>query len=299
MNRAYILFFSIVLLSCSYPTNDTNIASDKIKHNSENSGDSLNYAESVDSLILNYWNNFDFKNYNKVSQAPLGEQALVDFINLFPKAKPWNIGGAIDSLILHSSVNKKSQSYFEDLLERYLYNVNSPQYNERYYSIVLEKFMHSLHIENDKKNKYRIIYKLINRNNVGDIATDFNYYSKKESSLHQLNANYLILYFYAPDCSSCQQSFQTLKNNPNILAFINAKARTLAIYAEGNKQLWEGYAQNIPKEWINGVDLNQNIIKKGLYDLKATPTLYLLDSNKRVLLKDVSLAELIAYLQRV
>ncbi len=38
--------------------------------------------------------------------------------------------------------------------------------------------------------------------------------------------------------------------------------------------------------WINGYDKELTVLERELYDLKAMPTLYLLDKDKKVLLKD-------------
>lgn len=50
------------------------------------------------------------------------------------------------------------------------------------------------------------------------------------------------------------------------------------------------------KEWTNGYDKELVIKNKNLYDLRAIPTLYLLDKNKTVLLKDATLQKVEQYL---
>lgn len=53
----------------------------------------------------------------------------------------------------------------------------------------------------------------------------------------------------------------------------------------------------MPKEWIIGTD--HEAVKTGaLYDLKAMPSLYLLDGQKRVVLKDVSFEQLSTAIKR-
>ena len=51
-----------------------------------------------------------------------------------------------------------------------------------------------------------------------------------------------------------------------------------------------------PKEWICTYDDGQVITKERLYDLRAIPTFYLLDREKRVLLKDAPFRIIEAYL---
>ena len=43
---------------------------------------------------------------------------------------------------------------------------------------------------------------------------------------------------------------------------------------------------------INAYDAGQKITERQLYDLKAMPTLYLLDKDKRVILKDAPVEQI-------
>ena len=49
--------------------------------------------------------------------------------------------------------------------------------------------------------------------------------------------------------------------------------------------IWKKYLNGMPDNWIIGDD-RRTIVETSLYDLKAMPTLYLLDNEKRVVLKD-------------
>jgi hypothetical protein len=74
---------------------------------------------------------------------------------------------------------------------------------------------------------------------------------------------------------------------------------TVLLHYPGNDlSLWQGYSQDIPASWINGYDKDWNV-KGYLYDFVAMPTLFLLDKNKRVLLKDVNLIMVERYLRRL
>ena len=65
------------------------------------------------------------------------------------------------------------------------------------------------------------------------------------------------------------------------------KVSVLAIYTEGNHEVWRDNLPKMPEEWIVGTDQEQ-IKTEALYDLKAMPVLYLLDKDMNVLLKDAS-----------
>ena len=79
--------------------------------------------------------------------------------------------------------------------------------------------------------------------------------------------------------------------------FAAGNLKILAVYPDEDKEEWERHLPDFPKEWINGYDKKLVIKEKNLYDLKAIPTLYLLDKDKKVLLKDATVAQIDQYLQ--
>ena len=66
------------------------------------------------------------------------------------------------------------------------------------------------------------------------------------------------------------------------------KLTILSLYPDEELDEWRKHLSEFPTEWINGYDKSFTIKTKNLYDLKAIPTLYLLDANKKVLLKDAT-----------
>jgi hypothetical protein len=46
------------------------------------------------------------------------------------------------------------------------------------------------------------------------------------------------------------------------------------------------------KNWIHAYDNGMILTNKRVYDIKMLPTIYLLDENKRIILKDTSLDEI-------
>ena len=50
---------------------------------------------------------------------------------------------------------------------------------------------------------------------------------------------------------------------------------------------WRSYMPIYPENWYNGFDPDLAIRSEKLYNVRAIPSLYLLDENKKVLFKDV------------
>jgi hypothetical protein len=71
-------------------------------------------------------------------------------------------------------------------------------------------------------------------------------------------------------------------------AVANGRLTVLAVYTEGDPDIWNSHAGQLPKGWIDAQDPSHVILDQELYDLTAMPTLYLLDARKRVVVKDAS-----------
>lgn len=78
----------------------------------------------------------------------------------------------------------------------------------------------------------------------------------------------------------------------------SGKMRVLALYPGEDMEEWKACAPEPPSAWLNGRDASAGLnIKNRLYAIRDIPSLYLLDKNKRVLLKDADYIRLEAWLQ--
>jgi hypothetical protein len=66
----------------------------------------------------------------------------------------------------------------------------------------------------------------------------------------------------------------------------------LAIYPEDDTETWNKYADHIPPQWINGYDKDVKIHTEGIYIINRFPTLYLLDKDKMIRMKEMTFTEL-------
>ena len=135
------------------------------------------------------------------------------------------------------------------------------------------------------------------KNRVGNAATDFTYSLKSGESkkMSSIKSEYMILMFSNPDCSTCAEIIEAITKSEiiNNVISMNNPTRTmlsiLNIYIDQDLSDWENNYHRLPADWINAYDKGATITKQKLYDVKAIPTLYLLDKNKKVILKDTSL----------
>lgn len=253
-------------------------------------------------LLTHYWENFNFADTTLVSNRDVTEQGFVNFISLLAD------GITSEELIRESIENWCDvfigNDYARKVLTRtaddYLFNPNSPFYNEMLYSVYLEVLLGKLPQADAMRSSYEFKLALLKRNSPGNTATDFTYYlsdgSQRKLSATPVKNNCLLLLFYDPECESCHEVLLQMASDVTLAEAVrNGKLSVLAVYTEGNDEAWRKALPDMPKGWIVGTD--REAIKLGaLYDLKAMPSLYLLDGNKRVILKDASYERIVRYI---
>ena len=134
---------------------------------------------------------------------------------------------------------------------------------------------------------------LVSKNRIGKKAEDFTLTFKDQSciNLHELIREYLVLYFNNPEFKDCSRIKEKLSDSE---IFKQCKRiRIVSVFPEEDIQNWKN--EDYPRIWINGY--NKDILLNNTYDLKTYPILYLLDKDKNILLKDVSVEEIEKYLQ--
>lgn len=147
--------------------------------------------------------------------------------------------------------------------------------------------------------EYRYRKALMNRR--GSIANDLKFIERggKTSNLHSMKDNMTLLVFYDPECPHCGDILAMIANSKKINSLVEDGFMTvLAIYTEGKRDVWERTKKDMPDNWLVGYDTT-GVLDNDLYDIPAMPTIYLLDSDHRVLLKDPDVPKVISLLSRV
>ncbi len=128
------------------------------------------------------------------------------------------------------------------------------------------------------------------QNNPGSFASDFAYRDADGVThrLYAIDAPYTLLYIHNPECQACKAMKAALAESKVIAAAAaSGRLHVLALYIDADTALWRRHLPDMPPGWHNGTDIGEYLYLHNVYDVRAIPTLYLLDQDKRVLLKDV------------
>ena len=88
-----------------------------------------------------------------------------------------------------------------------------------------------------------------------------------------------------------------LRGEPAVSRLItDGRMAVVNVYIDEDIQEWMSYMPVYPEEWYNGFDPDLVLRNNDLYNIRAIPSLYLLDSEKRIIMKDAPEGRLFNYL---
>ena len=187
---------------------------------------------------------------------------------------------------------EKAPGMFDPMVEltsRYLWDPNSPVRNEALYLPFVQALSSSPLVKDDLKPGYAWDARLCALNLPGTTAADFRFVdtSGRTRTLHSVKAEYVLLVFGNPDCTACRELVEDMSSIPEISALeASGRLKVIDIYIDQEIDVWKQRMASYPKNWINGYDPDYVIRQDHLYDVRAVPSIYLLDKDKTVLLKD-------------
>lgn len=253
--------------------------------------------ERAKYLVSHYWDRFDFSNADLARRPDITEQAFVDYINILNYVPKLNADESLVKTLRRAEADTAMYVHFMSLFEKYFYDPNSPFRNEEYYIPVLKEITETSMLTDESKSVYKFQLDMAMKNRVGDRANNFSYTlaSGQTSALYDLQSDFTLLMFSNPGCPTCEAVTAQLDRSSAINDALsrNSSARKmltiLTLYPDQDLEEWLAHLPEMPSEWLHAYDKGLQITNQRLYDIKAIPTLYLLDSNKRVILKDTSI----------
>ena len=177
--------------------------------------------------------------------------------------------------------------------EKLLYDPNSPYRDEDAYVPVLEEIVSSPWADSVQKARAARELPLARLNRTGTTATDFEFTLRngKTSRLSEITTDkdYMLLMFSNPGCADCSRVTEALGKLSDILV--------INIFPDDDIDSWLEYSASYPSDWICGYapgvdDFPGEGDGLPLYHLRAIPSLYLLDRNRRIILKDPPIEKL-------
>lgn len=109
-------------------------------------------------------------------------------------------------------------------------------------------------------------------------------------NLYDIESEYLVIIFWAPDCGHCKKAMPKLIN---MYDDIKSKGgEVLAVCSkllEKEETCWTYINENGTNLWLNGTDKYLRSKFKQKYNIKSTPQVFILDRDKKILTKKIAI----------
>ena len=188
----------------------------------------------------------------------------------------------------------------EEIVSRYLYDPNSPVRDEDLYLPYVEGLAKSPFTREEVRRGYEYERRMCSLNPVGSVAPDFRFTDARgrTCTLHGVKADAVLLFFSNPGCYACQQIINTLQGVPGIEEMLGDGTFAIVnVYIDEDLDAWRAYEPNYPRSWYCGYDAAGLVRGDRLYNVRAIPSLYLLDGEKHILMKDAPVERVVSWLQ--
>jgi len=250
-------------------------------------------------ILKHYWDFIPVREPHTIYSSAFFEK-LKHFVGLLASTNEAEAKQAINRLLTKAVCNGESYKLIVQLLDKLLNDKTVLTRNENLGIHLLEQAEASYLFSDEEKKGYKKKKALIELNKVGTTAKGLllETPNKEDLKLSQIHTEYIILYFFDPTNDACKQNTIFLQHNPFIsLALTEKRLKILAIYTKNNYEAWHKWAVSETK-WTHGWDKNNTIKNKNLYDLSTLPTIYLLDKNKKVLMKECNTEQLNSFFEK-
>lgn len=258
-----------------------------------------NDSARLDFVSAHYWDNFDYADSGWIADTTALGGTFTPWAQVLAQLPPDRAAALAGELIRRGEAAPAMQLRLAEVAEYFWDHPNSPFRSEELYIPVLEAVIAALGIDDVDKIRPRAQLAAALKNRPGTIAADFNYTtpSGRTGRLSKLRGDHTLLLFYTPGCPDCARVEQYIADSEILAPLIASHRMTmLAVYVDEDLGTWREHLPQMPRGWTVVCDPAQAINNLELYALPAIPNLYLLDKDKRVILKDAPVERIEAWL---
>jgi thiol-disulfide isomerase/thioredoxin len=255
--------------------------------------DSVKWIKNYNYNKDHFFDNIDFTD-ERLLRTPILQARLNAFFTNVVIQSPDSIDKEIDKIFLKC---KKNYKVFQ-FVAVYLFN-HFRESEIMGHDAVLVKLADDIYlsgkadwVSKEFKDDLRKQIDLIRPNLIGKKAENLVMDSYKGIfvSLYDIEKDFVILYFWEPDCGHCKEATPKLKayyekaKNENIEVF--------AVCTTSDKTKWTKYIEENNLTWINGWDPERSSHFDYYYNIQSTPMVYILDKNKKIIAKKLAVTDI-------
>jgi peroxiredoxin len=257
--------------------------------------DSSIWRYQLSYYYKHYLDNLDICNKHLI-HTPIYTQKINFYLDQVTSQEPRHLVNSVDYLLGKASCDSTTQHFMAAyLLEKYNKRKNNTVDEYVYLHIIEKHYLQSGYSWITNKD-LSILNREYNRRkpaSIGEIAPNIVLPGPDDDTirLKDIQNEFILLYFFNYDCPLCNKITPEIKKLLSRYDYLDIRVVTVCIGE--NKEMWKNYIyeKNI-SNWINlfgNGEINQIAYK---YNLSYTPTLLLVDKDKKIIDKNLNIAQL-------
>lgn len=250
--------------------------------------DSLKWVMGYNYNKNHFWDNLDLSD-PRLIRTPILQNKLETFFSKVLIPDPDTIMKEIPQLVSMTGGNEETYRYVISHMFNHFSSSQVMGHDEvvlmladNYYLNGEADWVSDKFLEDLKNDAARIRPNIIGKEAVN---LTMQTYAGIPRSLHDIKADYTILYFWEPNCGHCKTSTPVLKE-----LYENNRDKGIEVFAvctQDNRDEWEQYIAENELSWINAWDPDRSTHFDFYYNVMATPMIYILNSEKEIIAKKI------------
>ncbi len=260
---------------------------------------------SIDSAFqFHYYREHFFDNFDLADDAlirlpkPFYQEKVKEYLEKLFLPQPDSITQAIDKIVV---IAKKNPETYKYLVYTCVFLYQTPEimgldavfvnlYNKYFATGEMDYWANAQLRKNLKEHADKLSRAMIGRMGPNLMMQDQNLQPR---SLYDIHKKYTIIYFFDPDCGHCR------KESPKLVDFYNKNKvkfdlEIFAVSADTSIQKMKDYIKEMKMTWVT-VNGPRTYLKEpyhNLYYSDTTPTIYILDFQKKVIARKLPVEKL-------
>lgn len=242
-----------------------------------------NLLDRANFLVDNFWTPMDFK-----SGAAVDQNALNDAFNVYVTSMRFagekNIDASLQRLMKNIEKSPALSLQFAKAAEETLYGTRASVWNDGLFLKFVDNVLVNKKIKKERKLRYELLKRQIANTLQGTVPPPFDYETPAgKKARYEPNGIITVLEFGDPDCSDCRMAKLKMDTDVSFSSLVEKGKVNVLFINVSPEEGWQDKLKDYPPAWHVGAaeDIDE------IYDLRASPTLYVIDREGRVAAKHV------------
>ncbi len=247
-----------------------------------------------------YFDNINFSDSRLVRTLVLHNK-IFSYLNQMVVYNPDSTIKEVDYIVDKAKENDKVYKFVVNSLLQY-YLRSQVISDENVFVHIAEKYYltgKTPWVSKEMQEKLRKDIDIRKRSLIGSLAPDFKMKNNKGKfvNLRDIQNRHVIIYFYNTDCEICKDVTPRLMNFYRIIK--DRGVDIIAVYVGKDKKTWLKYIKDNDLQFVNLWDAKNSSGFRENYNINGTPKLFLLDEDQKIVLKRITVEQLMQYFNTI